>query len=378
MGDDELTDISHGDMEAADVAALFDRHRLRIARQLRGLTQVQLARSTGSVTAASLSQFENGHTRPSVATLRRLAVALRVPLGFFATPAHAPYDEEAAGFFRSLRSTLPRDRQRALAYVHLARELALELERRVVLPDLLLPRPAQPITEHATREEIERLARDTRREWNIPTGPIKDVVRTLERHGVVTTRFRIELEKVDAFSVPFPDRPIVALGADKGLRDRSRFDAAHELGHLVMHQPNQAGSKIIETQAHQFAAAFLMPETDIRNELPPTVDWVGLLRLKTKWHVSIAALLRRAYTLDVMSDRTYTQACKAMSVRGWRKHEPGDLGLPEKPVLLRRAVALATEKGMPLSELAHQAGLPQQDINVILGEGGDNRPRVRL
>jgi Zn-dependent peptidase ImmA (M78 family)/transcriptional regulator with XRE-family HTH domain len=378
VGDDAVTDVSHADMEATDVAALFDRNRLRIARELRGLSQVQLARDAGSVTSASLSQFENGHTRPSAATLRRLAVALRVPLGFFAAPAHLPQAESATGFFRSLRSTLPRDRQRALAYVHLARELTLQLERQVALPELLLPHPSRPVTEAATREEIETLARTTRNEWNISSGPIKDVVRALERHGIVTARFRIELEKVDAFSVPFPDRPVVALGADKGLRDRSRFDAAHELAHLIMHRPAQAGNKIVETQAHQFAAAFLMPEADILAELPPDADWATLLKLKARWHVSIAALIKRAKTLHVMDERTYIQACKTMSVRGWRKNEPGDLGPPERPVLLRRAIDLATESGTTLSDLVRHASLPENDIDAILGDTDDNRPRVKL
>lgn len=74
-------------LDPGDIAALFDRARLRMARELRGLTQVQLAREVGSVTAASVSQFENGHTRPAASTLRRLSVALRVPPSFFAAPA---------------------------------------------------------------------------------------------------------------------------------------------------------------------------------------------------------------------------------------------------------------------------------------------------
>ena len=349
-----------------------------MARELRGLSQVQLAREAGSVTSASLSQFENGHTRPSAATLRRLAVALRVPLGFFAAPAHPPQTESTTGFFRSLRSTLPRDRHQALAYVHLARELTLQLEMRVALPELVLPRTPQPITDEATREDIEALAQDARNEWNIPSGPIRDVVRVLERHGIVTTRFRVALDKVDAFSVSFPDRPVVALGSDKGLRDRSRFDVAHELGHLVMHCPDQAGSKIIEAQAHQFAAAFLMPAADIVAELPASADWATLLRLKAKWHVSIAALIRRARDLSVMDERTYVQACKTMSVRGWRKHEPGDLGSPEKPILLRRAIEVAAEIGTTLSDLVRRAGLPENDVRAILGNDEDRRPRVKL
>ncbi|GAA3688320.1 hypothetical protein GCM10022267_88860 [Lentzea roselyniae] len=92
-----------------------------------------------------------------------------------------------------------------------------------------------------------------------------------------------------------------ALGADKGLRDRSRFDAAHELGHLVLRGADgPIADKATESQANEFAAAFLMPAEDIAHELPARLDWPALLRLKAKWHVSLAALLVRAKTLGVM------------------------------------------------------------------------------
>ena len=94
------------------------------------------------------------------------------------------------------------------------------------------------------------------------------MVSTLERHGIVCARYHAGTHAVDAFSVPFPDRPVIVLGDDKAKRDRERFSAAHELGHLVMHDPESAGTKIIEDQAHRFAAAFLMPADDIRGELP--------------------------------------------------------------------------------------------------------------
>jgi Zn-dependent peptidase ImmA (M78 family)/DNA-binding XRE family transcriptional regulator len=374
----EMGDVNRGEMGAAEIAALFDRNKLRVARELRGLTQVQLAREVGSVTSASLSQFENGHSRPSAATLRRLAVALRVPLGFFACSAEPPRGEGTSGFFRSLRSTTPRDRQQALAFVELVRELTLQLEKHVALPDLDLPRAPQPVSEATTRDEIEHLAEETRKQWRISGGPIENVVQILERHGIVTTRFHVGIARVDAFSVPFPDRPVVVLGADKGLRDRSRFDGAHELAHLIIHDPSQAGSKTAETQAHQFAASFLMPAEDIRGELPARADWPTLLKLKAKWHVSIAALLMRAKTLEVMDERTYTQAQKTMSAKGWRTREPGDIGPPEKPILLRRAVDVAAEVGVTLDYIIRMSGLPEIDVHTILGHDDDRRPRVEF
>jgi Zn-dependent peptidase ImmA (M78 family) len=61
------------------------------------------------------------------------------------------------------------------------------------------------------------------------------VVELLEDHGIVVIRLPLQIADVDAFSLPFPDHPVVVLGADKDDRARSRFDGAHELGHLVMH-----------------------------------------------------------------------------------------------------------------------------------------------
>ncbi|MGB3443130.1 MAG: XRE family transcriptional regulator [Actinophytocola sp.] len=366
-------------LDPGDIAALFDRARLRMARELRGLTQVQLAREVGSVTAASVSQFENGHTRPAASTLRRLSVALRVPPSFFAAPARPPAQEQLNGFFRSLRSTSPRDRQQALAYVHLARELALELEKYVALPDLNLPRVPGDEGQPLQAADIEQAAAQARSHWNVPRGPIQDVVRLLEMNGIVVVRFRVSIEKVDAFCVDFPDRPVVALGADKGLRDRSRFDAAHELGHLVLHGINgQIGDKTTENQANEFAAAFLMPADDIKPELPTRLDWPTLLRLKAKWHVSLAALLVRAKTLGVMSEHIYAQAWKALSVRGWRKVEPGPLGNPEAPVLLRRALELAETTGVSFSEFIHRSGLPEADVRTLLNRDISERPRVEF
>lgn len=363
---------------ASDVAVLFDRHRLRVARELRGLSQVQLAREVGSVRAASLSQFEQGHTKPSSMTLQRLAVALRVPVTFFAAPIRPDRPGATNGFFRSLRSTPPRERQRALAYVELTREIARQLETFVRLPDVDLPCAQGQVTDETTREEIEQIAAETRKRWEIPAGPIDDMVLLLERHGIVTTRFNVGHQKIDAFSVPFVDRPVVVLGADKNLRDRSRFDAAHELAHLVLHRQDQIGSKVIERQAHQFAAAFLMPATEIKDQLPAKADWATLLHLKAYWQVSIAALLTRARTLAVMNERTYVQALKTMSTRGWRQNEPGDLGQPERPVLLGRAVDVAARVGVPLTALAQRAGLPEHEVRAIIGTSTDNRPAVDL
>jgi len=358
--------------DARRVAAVFDPTRLTTGRELRAMSQVQLARAATGLTSASVSQFENGHTRPGAATLERLAGALGLPVRFFARRPRPAASAVPDPFFRSLRSTSAADRRRSRALAGLVHELALELEQHVTLPDLDLPRVRRP----RSLEDIEGIAETVRDELGIGQGPVPNVVQAIERRGIVTARFRVDAGKVDAFSVPYEDRPVIVLGADKGLRDRSRFDAAHEFGHLLMHDQDQAATKEAEDQAHRFAAAFLMPRNEIRPLLPARADWRALLELKSGWQVSLAALLHRGKTLGTMTPEAYVQAMKVMSMRGWRKDEPGTLGAPETPLLLPAAVRAAKEIGVDVDELAAQVGLPLAEVRAILGPSLDPRPRI--
>ncbi|RZB13743.1 ImmA/IrrE family metallo-endopeptidase [Streptomyces sp. F001] len=313
----------------------FERTRLRTARELAGLSQTQLARESG-LTSAAISQFESGAARPSPDTTSVLARVLAVPPEFF----RAAMVESHEGFFRSLRRTSVSDRRRARAIAHVAHDLAVHASsaQRFCDGDV----PVLPVSGlQAGRAEIEEAAGRVRAAWGLPAGPVADVVGLLEAHGIAVIRLPLDNTDVDAFSLPFPDHPVIVLGTDKNDRARSRFDSAHELAHLVLHGEQIWGVKEVETQAHQFAAAFLMPAKDIHDQLPTTVDWPALFALKRQWQVSLAALLMRARTLGRMSENTYLTAIKAASARGWRRTEPLPLGRPEQPTRLLAYLASA-------------------------------------
>lgn len=302
----------------------FEPERLRLARELKEWSQADLARHL-DVTAAAVSQFESGATRPGGEAVLRMADVLEVPGGFFGLPVTETHE----GFFRSLRRTSVSHRRRARATAYIAHDLAVVAETPG-LPPVSLPRiPVSGLA--APRAELEDIALQVRHELGLPRGPVQDVVGTLEKQGILVIRLPLDTADVDAFSLPFPDRPVIILGADKNDRARSRFDGAHELGHLVVHGDQVWGVKEVEHQAHAFAAAFLMPAEDIRDELPARADWPALFELKKKWQVSLAALLMRARTLGCMSDKDYLTAVKAASARGWRRTEPVPLGKPEHP-----------------------------------------------
>ncbi len=304
--------------------------RLRVARELKMWNQNELARQV-SMTPAAVGQFESGSTRPAPDTIVKLAEALDVPRGFLT----ADILETHEGFFRSTRRTPVKQRRRARALAHIVHDLARSCDRDA-MPLVNLPEYTPDIA--AGRDEMERIAAEVRKEWGVLPGPVDNVVDLMERHGIVVTRLPLDTGDVDAFSLPFLDRPVAVLGADKNDRARSRFDAAHELGHLVAHKERVWGLKAVEVQAHWFAAAFLMPREDIIDDLPAKADWQTLFTLKQHWQVSLAALLMRAKELGKMDPASYLTAVKASSAQGWRRREPVPLGAPEEPQLLRRII----------------------------------------
>jgi Zn-dependent peptidase ImmA (M78 family) len=224
--------------------------------------------------------------------------------------------------------------------------------------------PCDPFREAKERRlDAEKAAGLVRKTWGLPRGPLDHVIATIEDHGIVCARLRFREERVDAFSVNFSDHPIAVLASDKDKWDRSRFDAAHELGHIVMHA-EAAGVPEAERQANEFAAAFLMPARDIRDRLPERPDWGRLMELKAEWGTSIASLLMRARTLEVMGERTYVGAAKVMSARGWRRHEPVDRD-PELPSMLSKAMRRASRRGLDAEALRSEAVIPRDLFGVV-------------
>ncbi|MEV0381723.1 XRE family transcriptional regulator [Nonomuraea sp. NPDC050643] len=350
----------------ADARAFFDPQRLAIGRRLRGLRKNQLAALVGT-TPTAVGQYEAGTHRPSERTLSQLALALGVPVEFFTVGHGARAVDSAHAHFRSLRSTSQIERDQALSHGHLAAGIVALLEHYVELPDVSIPEyPVWP--EEIAGEGPIKAARLARQLLNVPRGPIRHVVRLLEQHGVVALHLPPVSRRLDAFSVSAHPRPLVLLNPAKGDYYRNRFDGGHELGHLIMHADAEPGSRIVEDQAHRFAAEFLMPEEEIAEQLPAMAQWDRLAALKAQWGVSMAALLYRGRTLGIMRDVTYRNAMSTMSSRGWRQQEPGVRPPLEQPTLLTKAVELLTEAGIGRDALAEQAHVSRGDFDLLVPE----------
>jgi Zn-dependent peptidase ImmA (M78 family)/transcriptional regulator with XRE-family HTH domain len=361
------------------VPELFDGVRLRQARIYKGLKKVDLARAI-DVSPSVIGQYENGRTRPSNAVLASIALHLGFGPEFFERRGSLLQITEGQTHFRSLRSTSRLERDRSLVRLEFLTEVLCNVEAHVELPGVDLPE--YPVDDESPESEPEIAAAAVRQSWGLGTGPIDNVVRLLEGRGIVVTRPAVGSTGVDAFSTIIGDRPAVVLGSDKGDAARSRFDAAHELGHLVMHHDAEPGRHVVEKQAHRFAAAFLMPADVIAKEFPSRMSWPAYFDLKERWRVSLQALLYRARTLDALSDDAYQRAQIHLSRQGWRDKEPIDIGPPEEPALLAKAFDLMrTELAIDEEAIAHECRLPVDIFHGLLEEAAapaPGKPRVAV
>jgi Zn-dependent peptidase ImmA (M78 family) len=129
-------------------------------------------------------------------------------------------------------------------------------------------------------------------------------------------------------------------------------------------------------EANQFAAAFLMPESDIRHGLYG-MSIEKLMVLKLHWKTSMQAILLRARDLNRLSDRGYRYYQITLSKRGWRSKEPAEIeGNIETPRLFRKLLTAQLEDlGYSPLELGQAVGIvPSELVGIMPSE----RPKLRL
>jgi len=257
-----------------------------------------------------------------------------------------------------------------------AQDIGLVLNELVDFPEVKVPTRRFSNPDEIGREDIEAAAAECRSLWGLGSGPIPDVALAVENAGVVLVREETGVSQIEGLSAWSEElgRPFVYLAADKDNGFRSRFDAAHELGHLCLHRGIERPTERerhneLERQAHQFAGAFLLPAesftADVR--LPVTLD--SLLLMKQRWGVSVAAMIMRLEALGIIDSEEKTSLFKRRSSRWGSKSEPGDDSRkPERPRLLSRTIELVASSGvLPLEHIASHFGLSARDIEKLVG-----------
>jgi Zn-dependent peptidase ImmA (M78 family)/DNA-binding XRE family transcriptional regulator len=335
--------------------AAFNPSRLRVARKRRLLNKTRLAQAIG-VDIRTVTGYERGEYEPAPNTLALIANTLRFPPGFFAgDDLHEP--SPATASFRSLARMSAANREAALASGALAFLLNDWIESRFTLPTPDLP--------EFREENPETAAMAVRQHWALGERPIRNMVHLMEAKGIRVFSMFEETTEVDAFSLWRGTTPFVFVNTLKSA-ERSRFDAAHELGHLVLHR--HAGSpqgREAEQEANRFASAFLMPRGSVIAVAPVFASLEMLIRLKRQWIVSVGAIAYRLHVLGLLSDWHYTRLCVEISERGFRTNEP-EPAQREMSLILPKVFASFREEGMALNDVAEALQIEPEEIDKLV------------
>ena len=247
------------------------------------------------------------------------------------------------------------------------------MERLVELPSVTLPSfdlPDNPL--ELSGDDVETIANQTRASLGMGIGPIPNVTRLLENHGVILALDNLDAHALDSLTYRTVERPYIIVALEKGTAVRWRYDSAHELGHLVLHAhvdqrtaSRSIESKEIEAQAHRFAGAFLLPLEPFASDLySASLD--TLYNMKAKWRVSIGAMISRASKAELISTESAQRLWINYSRRGWRRSEPLDDRLEaETPRTLAEAQSVILQAGDGVEGLRRAVDLSDYDIEIL-------------
>jgi Zn-dependent peptidase ImmA (M78 family) len=230
---------------------------------------------------------------------------------------------------------------------------------------------------HGTPEQIADLLRQR---WKIPRGPVSNLSNLVENAGIFILLVDVS-DNFDGLVLPDEDGlPVIVLNKNMPA-DKQRFTLAHELGHLLMHTGEFVPEKDedYEKEAHRFAAELLMPKQDIMSDLLDKSSFQRLASLKPYWKVSIAALVRRSYDLNVINKSRYTSLNVQLSRDGYKKNEP-DYGMKkEVPTMFKQILDLyLNDLEYTERQLADKMCLSEEDFKGIFDIYSDKQTRFKI
>lgn len=334
----------------------FNYNRLDLARRRRGLSKGALAEAA-EISPRALTAYERHEYEPDASTAVRLAAAVRFPREFLYGPDLDEPSPEGASF-RSMARMPARVRDQALGSGALAFALSDWIDRHFDLP-----RPDVP---ELPGLEPETAAEAVREAWGLGERRIPNTVHLLEAHGVRVFSLSEESTKVDAFSQWRGAVPYVFLNTKKTV-ERSRMDAAHELGHLVLHGHGGPRGRDAEHEAHAFGSAFLMTAGSVLANAPHNGSFDKLVKAKYRWGVSVANLAYRMNRLGMLTDWQYRSVFIELSRRGGRDKEP--VGAAKEPLrqetsqVLEKVFRSLRDDKISKASIAQELRIPVEDLN---------------
>lgn len=331
----------------------YNHKMISLARESRGISQIELSEKT-SIPQSTLSKLENGFQQMDIESIKSLATVLDYPESFF----NQNIVQYPPNLHYRKKSNIPAMiLAKAEATMNIFRanisKLLKSLEINTDVPQFREPDPIA-------------VARQLRAAWKVEKGPIQNLTALLESKGIIIMECEFDSDKIDGRSMNTEyGHPIIFLSANNTC-DRDRMTMAHELGHIVMHLYDEnIFDRDIEAEAFDFAGEFLMPQDEIRMQVPLKVTIPALADLKRVWKVSMAGILKWIEKIGCITGNQARYLWSCFNAQRIRRIEPIEIP-KESSTLLRRIVDAHLEKlGYTIQELANLLCFNESEFRKI-------------
>ncbi len=333
--------------------------QLAFAREYRGLSQSDLAKSIDGLSQSNLSKFEKGFGVLSIEVQTRIANFLNFPEEFYN---------------RRISTIIENANYRKRS--NISKSLILQFETKCKLIGYIVDEFAESVE----WPEFKFLALNVEEGYSpkyianynrkllklTPDEPVSNIIRLFENFGVIVYEIYSH-EKFDGLSF-ITDKGFPIIVINKWLsNDRKRFTLAHELGHILMHNENNypvSPSRPKEVEANEFAGEFLMPEQAIKASLVG-LRMSSLSELKIYWQTSMSSIIRRAKNLGCIGDERYRFFMIEMSRLGYTKKEPIELSIDEPSSFLNAMKLFKEDLNYSINDFVEYLALPEDILNDL-------------
>ncbi|TKB53095.1 ImmA/IrrE family metallo-endopeptidase [Ferrimonas aestuarii] len=336
---------------------IFNPSRLKLARQRRQYTIKALSEKVG-LTSRMVSEYEKERCSsiPPEKTVSAFAQALNYPESFFFEGELTDQIEQKSVSFRSAKSMKASNMHAAIGAGIIGELLNSYFESKFQL--------VQPKLPELVGEDPELAASMLRSELALGEKSISNMVHILESLGVRVYSLDENTQAVDAFSFWKNDIPFVFLNTKKS-GERSRFDAAHELAHLILHKNDEVQGRDKEREADAFAAHFLMPKNTVLSRTNRFLTVSDVIKLKKNWKVSAMALIVHMKNVGAITEWHYKNLIIEASKLGLRTNEIDGIER-ERSKLISKMLLILKKHGVGISDIARNLSLPYDEVSSML------------
>lgn len=299
--------------------------RLKLARKMAGFSLQELADALeNKVSKQALNKYEMGQMNPSGDILVAISSTLKVKPDYFFKKQQVELGEI---LFRKKASLSKKSED---SIVEKVRDY---VERYLDIEDILgaatpFKNPLRTFKINQ-KHDVEIAANQLRKDWNLGTDPIANIIEMLELKGIKILLID-DVDDIDGLAVfTSTGIPVVVVNTRNKSIERIRFTIIHELAHLLLKLEKNIleNQKEVEKFCHFFSSCFLIPSEMLLKQIGSGkrsyIRIEELIAIKEYFGISIRAIVHRLKELEVITDSYYQRWVIYMSKTYGAKGEPG-------------------------------------------------------